>query len=84
MCSFSLQLVHRANLLTAQVYVASLSNMQGFTVTVVPILVPRVVLIPNHRRVVRQYLCHDDNFGQTFGPKLDRFKKTVSNYRCSV
>ena len=51
------QSAHQAKTLSSDQlkFVASLSNMQGFDVTLDPILVPRVVGTPNHSKV-KQYI----------------------------
>ena len=70
---FHLQRSHQPQLLNDQQlqYVASLSNMQGFDMTLDPILVPRVVGTPNHARV-GQYIM-DQMSSLNWDVETDRF-----------
>lgn len=56
-------------------YVASLSNMQGFDVTLDPILVPRVVGTPNHAKV-KQYII-DQMQSLGWDVQTDKFTDTT-------
>lgn len=56
---FQAKSIHQAKTLNVDQlkYISSLSNMQGFDVTLDPILIPRVVGTPNHA-LVRQYIVN--------------------------